>query len=509
MRTLHLCPLILLLILAIPAAASEHAGDLRKLTLEEVVELGLTLNAEIAVERLVREGAALVLDEAEQAYEPYLTGGIDRSSLDELALGDPSGADRASTTTDSWDLSLAQPIPTGGSLRLGLDYIRIDTTDFEVGVNPEYGANLSLSVVQPLLRGRGIDERRRRISVARKDSAISEAEFRAIVADVVAGVKLRYFDLVFAVEYRKMQRRLVDLARTLQEDNRERVSAGVLPRHVLLLGDSELAAREKDMIVAGANVARAEDALKRLIVAPQNRAGWEQGLDPVDRPPVAPVEIDEASIIDRAISRRAELHSAQLIVDRAEVMRQYTRDQARPALDLVASYGSLGVSGTVLAHTESVVAEIPDGPGGALADALGWKYPNWSLGLRLSHSILNRQARVADARALVARDEAEARRGLLELAVIAEVRDAVRSVRTNQASAERAREAHELQVKRLEAEMELFGAGATTAFFVIQAQRDMALSEIEFLAAVADYHKSCVRLERVDESAVLPMGPGS
>jgi len=512
MRTQLFCSPLLLLSLAVPVAAGGPSADLRKLTLDEVVELGLAQNADIAVERLVRKGAALALEEAERTYEPYLTGAVERSSLDEPALDDPSTAGTIGSTTDSWEVGLAQPIPTGGNVRLDFDYTRIDTTSSEVVVNPEYGASFTLSVAQPLLRGRRIDERRRRIRVARKDRDISEAEFRATIADVVAAVKQRYFHLVFAVEYRETQTRLVSLVRTLQADNRERVRAGVLPRYNLLLGDAELAAREKDLIVAETNVARAEDALKGLILAPQDRDGWEQGLDPVDRPPVEPVEVDEASVMTRALSRRAELVSAQLAVERADVLRQYTRDRTRPALDLVASYGSLGVSGNVLvrdAGTGSVLDELPGGPGDALSDALGWRHPSWSVGFRLAYPILNRQARVADARALVARDEFAARREQLELAVIAEVRDAVRSVRANYARAERAREARELQEQRLEAEMQLLGAGTTSAFFVIQAQRDLALSELAHLAAVADYHTSLVRLERVDESVVAPSESGS
>jgi outer membrane protein TolC len=57
-----------------------------------------------------------------------------------------------------------------------------------------------------------------------------------------------------------------------------------------------------------------------------------------------------------------------------------------------------------------------------------------------------------------------------------------------------------LQERRLDAEEKRFAAGMSTNFLVTQAQRDLALAEVGELRAVADYRKSQVNFERVQEA---------
>ena len=57
-----------------------------------------------------------------------------------------------------------------------------------------------------------------------------------------------------------------------------------------------------------------------------------------------------------------------------------------------------------------------------------------------------------------------------------------------------------LQERRLDAETKRFGAGMSTNFLVTQAQRDLAVAEVAELRAIADYRKSLVVFDRVQES---------
>ena len=57
-----------------------------------------------------------------------------------------------------------------------------------------------------------------------------------------------------------------------------------------------------------------------------------------------------------------------------------------------------------------------------------------------------------------------------------------------------------LQERRLDAEEKRFAAGMSTNFLVTQAQRDLAFAEVSELRAVADYRKSVVNFERVQEA---------
>ena len=99
----------------------------------------------------------------------------------------------------------------------------------------------------------------------------------------------------------------------------------------------------------------------------------------------------------------------------------------------------------------------------------------------------------------------EARLRALELQVATEVTNAALSVQSNLKRVEAAVAARELAEKRLEAEQSKFEVGMSTNFFVVQAQRDLRDAQNAELRALADYRKSLVIFERVQEA---PSGGG-
>jgi outer membrane protein TolC len=184
-------------------------------------------------------------------------------------------------------------------------------------------------------------------------------------------------------------------------------------------------------------------------------------------------------------------------------------NQSKPGLDLALTYGTLGFGGTQVVPAGSEGSARQAGPrsyGGALSDALTAHYPTWAVGLNFSYPILNRAASTAVARAQVGRDLAAAQVAVLEQSVIAEVRDAARSVELGFARVREAREALGFQQQRLDAEMERFKAGKSSAFFVIQAQRDMVITQLTERDAVAAYRRSLVRYERVQAAGISAEG---
>ena len=78
-------------------------------------------------------------------------------------------------------------------------------------------------------------------------------------------------------------------------------------------------------------------------------------------------------------------------------------------------------------------------------------------------------------------------------------------MQTNQKRVDSARVARELAERRLEAEEKKFAAGIQTSFFVFQAQRDLAQARTNEVRAIADYNKSLVDFEAVQE---VPLGGG-
>jgi len=68
-----------------------------------------------------------------------------------------------------------------------------------------------------------------------------------------------------------------------------------------------------------------------------------------------------------------------------------------------------------------------------------------------------------------------------------------------------ARASRELQEKKHEAEEKKLAAGMSQSFFVFQAQRDLALSRVQEIQAIANYNKALVDFQAVQE---VPLGGG-
>ena len=68
--------------------------------------------------------------------------------------------------------------------------------------------------------------------------------------------------------------------------------------------------------------------------------------------------------------------------------------------------------------------------------------------------------------------------------------------------------ARRLAAERLDAEEKKFAAGMSTNFLVTQAQRDLAEQQVNELRAVADYRKSVINFQRVQEAGVSGSGVG-
>ncbi len=83
------------------------------------------------------------------------------------------------------------------------------------------------------------------------------------------------------------------------------------------------------------------------------------------------------------------------------------------------------------------------------------------------------------------------------------MRDAARSVQTNQKRVDSTRVACEPAERRLDAAEKKFAADIETSFFVFQAQRDLAQARTAEVRAVSDYNKSLVDFEAVQE---VPLG---
>jgi outer membrane protein len=491
-----------------PSAFPSPAPDTRpaiELSLDDAVKRTLENNADIAVERFSPESSDYNVRQLQGSYEPYLTSTAGKRSNTAPATNAFTGAAALETTNWTYNVGAFQSLPTGGGFQIDFDNTRQGTNSVFSTFNPSYGSNFNLSFNQPLLRNFSIDSTRYQIKVAKKNFEISDVQFRQTVVNTVANVKQSYYDLIYALDNLEAQRQSLGLSQQLLEENRIKVRVGTMAPLDVVAAQSEVASREAGVIQAEASVAEAEDILKRTMFSDNAPESWNTRIIPTDRPTADPVNVDVPAAIQTALQKRTDVLASRKSLESAEYGITYAKNQLLPALNASAGYGTTGLSGTQVLDPvtrQPLPNPITGGWGNAVGDVFGRQFPTWNLALNLSYPILNRQAGANAARARIARDQQAASVHRTELNIVQEVRSAGRAVETNYKLVESTRAARVLQEQRLDAETKKFAAGMSTNFFVTQAQRDLAFARVSELQAVANYRKSLVNFDRVQEAGV-------
>ena len=120
--------------------------------------------------------------------------------------------------------------------------------------------------------------------------------------------------------------------------------------------------------------------------------------------------------------------------------------------------------------------------------------------MTVSYPLGTSNAEASLARTRLQHDQSQTQLRNLELQIATQVRDLARQVQTNQKRVDTTRVARELAERRLEAAEKKFAAGIETSFFVFQAQRDLSEALTGYVRAVADFNKSIVDFEAVQET---------
>lgn len=473
------------------------------LSLDEAVKRALESNVNIAVERFNPDLSVQSVRGASGAYDPLLFSNISTTTRTSPGGNAFAGADKVDTDTLAYNFGANQLFKSGGLLSLRFNNSKTDTNSVFETFNPSYNSAFSLSLTQPLLQNFRVDNARQTLRVAKKNREISDVQFRQTVINTLSGVKQLYYDLLYAIDNLEAQRQSLSLAKKLLEENQIKVRVGTMAPLDVVAAESEVALREESFVLAENSLLEAEDALKASIFPRNDPVTWGLRINPTDHPTAEPVPVDGEAAVRNALDKRTDVVVARKNLEKADYSVQYFRSQALPQLDLVATYGTTGLGGTQLERDGfggPIINTIPGGYGDALSDVVGRDFPTWTIGVNLSYPIRNRQAGAASAQARVSKEQALANFRRLELQVAQEVRSATRAVETNFKRVESTRAARVLQERRLDAEEKRFAAGMSTNFFVTQAQRDLIISRVAELRAVADYRKSLVSFERVQES---------
>jgi outer membrane protein len=496
-----------------PASVAQVHVSLADLTMR-----ALANNAEVAIQREAVQMAHRAGDRAQAAFDPVVRletrGRVRTDPLNTIFSGAPEGALAPRGTTVGGSASVVRLFSTGATATAATSISR-ETTNSVLGpLSPAWLTSTAAELRQPLLQGRNFDAARRAVSVAAVDRARSIVAHERTVSETVAAVERAYWALVAGRREAEVRRQAVALAEAQRVDTHARIDAGMAAETDIAQPAAEMQRRLGELLVAEENAARAEHALKALVLPGSDDPWWDETLVPADSPETPTASLSLAAMLAHALERRAEVREAREGIARQQVEIAYARDRLRPALDLVATYAMRGFAGELNAGLSPPfpfpVPPPPDDQLGAMfrswATGFEQRFVDASVGVQLSLPLGHRAAHADAATAEAARRQAELLLVQVRQRVVAEVRTAHASLETARRRIEAARAGRDAARVQLQAEQDRFDAGATIGFFVLTRQNELAQAELAETAAIIDYRRALVELARASGTLLSERG---
>jgi outer membrane protein len=493
------------------AQAAQTTDVVRRLSIDEAVKLALEQNLGIRIQRIDPQVQDVGIALARSFWAPNLTSSVQKNSQTQQSTSALSGsASNILNGQFTTNLGMNQTLPFGGSYSANWQSNRFTTTNLFQNFSPQLTSTLNLQFTQPLMRNFSIDQIRQQVQNSVKARDLSDIQLRSVVTQTVRSVKDAYWDLVYAIDNLKAQQESLALSQQSLKDNRKRVEIGTLAPLDVVQSEAEVASNEQGVIIADANIKAAQDNLRTLILDPGAADFWSLAFEPTDMPAFRDEAIDVDAAVRAALDKRSDLQSAKNSLAQSDVNIRYFRNQILPDVNAQVQYITTAAGGTLLSpvdlsNLDSASRQVlgNTGFGSVLGNVFQGAYPNWTVGVQIGYPLGSSTSRANLARAKLQYEQAQAQYKNLEMLVAAQVRGIGRNVITNQKRVQSTRASRELQEKKLEAEQKKLAAGLSSTFFVLQAQRDLALARTTELQAVSDYNKSMVDFEAVQE---VPVG---
>jgi HAE1 family hydrophobic/amphiphilic exporter-1 len=506
------------------------------LSLREALKLALENNKDIEVARENVKLAEFDLLGARGAYDPRLSSQAYFERVITPSASFLGGSTNGAVTNADFTGSLrldGLSTKAGGSYRLDFSSIRSTTNNQFAALDLQYPTSLSFTYTQPLRRGRRIDGARRQIEIARKNLSLTDTQFRQRAIETITNVQRAYWDLVFALRNLQVQSDAVADARTQIEHNKRLVNEGQLAPIDIVAADAQLSTFEQSLFSALEDVSRAENNLKSLIAPNAQAPIWRASVVPTDSVDLTapPIALPEAMKL--ALDNRPELQQATLAREVNQIDQQYYRDQTKAQVDLVGSYGAVGLAGFLNSNAInpfsstnqirdrvnalSALAGLPllpvpapqqlngnllGGYGQSLTNLAANRFNNFKVGVQINLPLRNRTAEAQLGHSLVEGQRIATQREQLEQTIQVDVRNALQVLRSTEARLRAAAATRAANEQQYESEKRKLDAGQSTVFLVLERQTALTTARGNELRAQTDLNKAIAEIQRATGNAL-------
>jgi outer membrane protein TolC len=461
-------------------------GKLR-LSVADVARLVVARNTQVWLARMDVQSSEPALLRARAPFDPVFSG-----SFNSTRSSSPTSSTLQASTqlNQNTQFSYQQQFSTGSTYTVGFSGAKNASNNSFVFLNPSIGTALNFNFTQSLLRNRGFFVQRAPFVIARINLQVSRERFEQILAEQLQAAENQYWDTVQSRESLAVLRNSLQLAEKSYDRDKRALELGALPPLDIYRSQTEVANRKVQVTSAEFDLKQQEDALRRLIAADLDGQVRNLPLELVDAPrtSLAADTLDTETAVETAVRRRPELDilRRQKVIDDTSV--RVALNGLKPDIRLGGVYTSSGLGGNT--------ALLSGGLSDALSQSLQFNHPTYGFSLSMNLPVRNRQAEADLAAAEIVQRRRLYQMRDSEQQVTLEVRNAVNRLAQSKANIAGSTAARDLALKTLEAEQRKYELGASTIFFVLEAQQRASDSETQLLNATIAYQKAAVALYR-------------
>jgi outer membrane protein len=436
-------------------------------------------------------GGGAVLIGAAGAFDPSVSfsASYDRvtSPLNSLVV---SGIPTTTSSAIATSTSYAQLFTEGTSYSVSLSSLRQITTQENTLYNPDVTSRLSIGVNQPLLAGFGFLPNKRFIMVANNNRKTAREVFLQQVIASVAQLENAYYDLAAFQLNVQVTKKSLAAVNELLEETKKQQELGTLAHLDVVTAQSQVAASQRDLIVAQTNLQIQETTLKQLLSKKGDPDLDSASIVLTDGMP-EPREADVpgvAAALSTAFSNRSELREAGLNLANQDIGIQYAKNNMLPSLSV---FGLLAASGL-----QGDTAKTTGGAAASLQQVFTGAYPETAFGFSFGASIRNRSAQADAIRSQLERNQLEVQLQSTRNQIKLAVQQARITLIQGREQVGAAREATRLAQASLDAERIKLRNGLSTSYNVVLKERDLVTAQYAEVQAVDAYAKALVAMDQ-------------
>ncbi len=457
-----------------------------RLSLMDAIRYSLEGNREISVAAYDPKQAQAQIESEESVYDPLLFA-------DSTLRRDPN-LDSSVTNIVTEDdgrarAGIRKPLKTGGSLSTYLESRYADLNNAVFPRTYKHIVSPTVELQQPLLNNIGSKKEQTAIKIANYRANISATDFRRKVIDVTTSVATVYWKLFLFKELIEINRVNLNMAEEVLRRESERYAGGLSQELDVARARSNAQVRRSTLLRSQEEYKLAMDRLKLLLNWQALTIDSDAVVIPVESPHTAPMDPDEADVIETALKNRPEIAKAQQELLIREVDEKLAAHQRLPTLDAFGRYSVSGYGSEQDRAWKDVSVNDDD---------------IWEVGIQFEWAFGNRAAKSQFRRKSLGRKQADAQLKRVKDEVKLDVKQVLHRLATAIEEIEANRSAKAAAEKVVEGEFTRFDIGQTSNEELLRAQDLLALTSRGFARAVADYNTTIQELTRAQ--GVLPDG---